>query len=417
MAGRRGNRKRNLLRGKGPVLLVMLFFFLGFFLLFIQETDTQALIMALLVPVIIYVGTMGFPRLFSSDQPLLAMINFLCALGVLILYRIDPGHGIAQTVNYGVGVGCMLAATMAVKKIRSWTPLTLLLMIISAVLLAAPCVIGVEKNGAKAWINIGSYSLQPSEIVKICFLLVTADLLSRRKLILCVLYAGGCMLLLMLQQDLGTALIYYFTVMILIYAATGSLFLIGCGLAGGVGAAVLGYTMFAHVKVRVAMWMDPWQDPMGKGYQIVKGLLAMVNGGTWGMGLGQGNATHIPMAQNDYIFAVVMNEFGVIFGAMVVGFYILIAVRGTMIANRTTNRMHAMLAIGSVGMIVMQAFVIIAGVIKMIPLTGVTLPFISSGGSSMVSSLTVMGLVQGVAACNDDRLREDERIAEKGGML
>lgn len=409
------NRKDRRLAGKGPVLLVMLFYFLGFIVLFTRDGNLQALMMSVLVPAIVYVGTMGLPRLFSADQPLLALVNFLCALGVLILYRISPSLGMTQAVNYGAGVVCMIFCTVAVKQIRNWGPFCVLLMALAAVLLAAPCVIGEERNGAKAWITLGGYSLQPSEIAKVCLLPTAAFLLSRRKPVLSVLFAGGCMLLLMLQKDLGTALIYYFSMMILIYAATGSLFLMGCGVAGGAAAAVAGYEMFAHVKVRVAMWLDPWQDPMGKGYQIVKGLLAMVNGGLWGMGLGQGNATDIPMAQNDYILAVIMNEFGVIFGAMIALCYVLITVRGVMIATRAAERMYMLLAVGCVGMLAMQAFVIIGGVIKMIPLTGVTLPFISSGGSSMVSSLSLVGLVQGVSARNEEHLREDIRIARNGG--
>lgn len=416
MAMKHGKNNSRLRRGlKDPVSLVMLFYFLAFLLLFTRDGNFEAMLLAGVVPVIILIGTAGLPKVFPADRLLLSLTNFLCALGVLILYRMDPARGIDQAINYGVGVFCMLCCTVAVEKIRSWGFLCTVMMGVSAVLLAVPYLFGVEKNGAKAWIAVGRFSFQPSEIVKVCFLPVIAYLLSRRRLITCVIYTGACLLLLMLQQDLGTALIYYFTLLILVYTATGSLLLVGLGLLAGAGAAVAGYEMFSHVRVRVAMWQDPWQDPMGKGYQIVKGLLAMVNGGLFGMGLGQGNATGIPEAQNDYIFAVIMNEFGVLFGVIVVLMYILIVVRGAMIARRSTGRMYAMMAVGCVGMICIQAFVIIGGVIKLIPLTGVTLPFISSGGSSMVSSMAIIGLLQGVSARNKQRILEDEEIAGKGG--
>ena len=221
----------------------------------------------------------------------------------------------------------------------------------------------------------------------------------------------------MLQEDLGTALLYYGATLVLLYAATGSLPLVGAGLAGGAGAALMGYQMFAHVKRRVAIWLNPWADMDGSGYQIVQSLIAIVNGGAWGVGLGLGNASVIPEYYNDFIFSVILHEFGMIFGLIVVCMYLFITIRGVMIARRSRTAFHALLATGCAALIALQAFVIIGGNIKLIPLTGVTLPFISYGGTSMVSSLCVIGLLQGVASCNEAGVHADRALAMQGGDL
>ena len=173
--------------------------------------------------------------------------------------------------------------------------------------------------------------------------------------------------------------------------------------------------MFAHVKRRVAIWRNPWADTSGAGYQIVQSLIAIVNGGFWGVGLGLGNASVIPEYYNDFIFSVILHEFGMLFGLIVLCMYLFIIIRGVMIARRSRTVFHALLAVGCTALIALQTFVIIGGNIKLIPLTGVTLPFISSGGTSMVSSLCVIGLLQGVASRNAAGVNEDRALAMQGG--
>lgn len=406
-------------RRKNPALAllgpVMLFYFLAFFLLGLKDANWESFLLSLAVPVMILIGTAGISRLFPADQLLLSLTNFLCALGVLILYRFSPQRGLAQAVNYGVGVGGMILCAYVVRYMPGWKWSTVLMMGGSLLLLLLPLVIGTEKNGAKSWISVGSVSVQPSEIVKLALMLCLAYLLSQRRVLLSIIFAGACLMILMLQKDLGTALLYYGVTMVLLYAAIGSLPLIGVGLAGGCGAAIVGYQMFAHVKRRVAIWLNPWADVRDAGYQIVQGLIAMVNGGVWGVGLGLGNASVIPEYYNDFVFMTILNEFGLIFGLIVLLMFLFIILRGIMIANRSRTVFHALLATACSTLLALQTFVIIGGNIKLIPLTGVTLPFISYGGTSLVSSLCIIGFLQGVASRNEAGVHADRALAERGG--
>lgn len=408
-------KKRRFEPGRAMLLAVLLFFFLGFLQLALKDGKWESFALSLIVPAIIFAGTAGISRLFPSDRLLLSLTNFLCALGVLVLYRLSPSRGMTQAMNYGIGVFCMILCTLIVRYVSRWNWLVALMVGGSVALLALPVVFGQETNGAKNWISVAGYSMQPSEIVKLALLLCSAYLLAQRRVVLTILFGGVCLALLMLQKDLGTALLYFGVVFVLLYAATGSLMLVGAGVVGGIGAAYVGYTMFAHVKKRVAIWRNPWADTAGGGYQIVQSLIAIVNGGFWGVGLGLGNASVIPEYYNDFIFSVILHEFGVIFGLIVLCMYLFIIIRGIMIARRSRTVFHSLLAIGCTALIALQTFVIIGGNIKLIPLTGVTLPFISYGGTSMVSSLCVIGLLQGVASRNEAGIHADRELAMQGG--
>ena len=413
MRDKSGKRRAN--PGRTMLAAVMAFFFLGFFLLALNDGKWQSFLLSVLVPLIIFIGTAGISRLFPSDRLLLSLTNFLCALGVLVLYRLSPERGMAQAANYGVGVACMVFCTFLVRYVTRWKWLSVLMMLGSAGLLILPLIIGRETNGAKNWFYIGSHSVQPSEIVKLALLLCVSYLLSQRRILPVLLFAGICLALLMLQKDLGTALLYYGVALILLFAATGSRLLVLGGLLGAAGGAYAGYQMFAHVKRRVAIWLNPWADTQGAGYQIVQSLIAIVNGGFWGVGLGLGNASVIPEYYNDFIFSVILHEFGVIFGLIVLCMYLFIIIRGMMIARRSRTVFHSLLAAGCTALLALQTFVIIGGNIKLIPLTGVTLPFISYGGTSMVTSLCVIGLLQGVASRNEAGMNEDWELAMHGG--
>ncbi len=400
--------------GQRLAQVVMLFFFSAFLLLGLKDFAWQAFALALGVPTMISVGTNLLSRLFPTDKLLLSLTNFLCALGVLVLYATNPNYAYQQTIYYGVGLGTMVVCIYLVRIIRNWHIPVLLMIPVSLAMLALPLVIGKETNGAKNWFYIGSLSVQPSEIVKLSLLVIISFYMSRHKMIPWLFFAVCCLGLLMLQKDLGTALMYYGTTLMLYYASSGNLALTGLGLAGGGGAAVMGYKMFAHVKKRVAIWLNPWSDYENAGYQIVQGLMALASGGTLGCGLGLGTPTTIPVYHTDFIFAVICEQFGLIFGLCVLAMYVALIWRGATIAMAARRSFHGLLAMGCTVLIALQTFTIIGGVIKMIPLTGVTMPFVSYGGTSLVSSMCLIGLLQGVASLNDDDLDEDTELAMMG---
>jgi len=390
---------------------IMLFLFSAFLLLALKDFEARGFLMVLLVPLIFFVATVFIPRLFPADQLLLCLINFLCALGVLVLYRMNPKQGLDQAVNYGIGVFAMILCILFVRFIRHWKPMIMILALASLLLMALPLLFGVERNGARAWVTLLGLGFQPSELVKVALLIIEAYLLSQRKIVWAGSFAGLCLLLLMLQKDLGTALIYYGVTLIMVFAATRSYLYLGLGAIGAAAGGVLGYNMYSHVKVRVRIWIDPWYDYSGAGYQIVQSLIAMVNGGVWGLGLGLGNAYEIPAFTTDFVFSIILNEFGLIFGVFVVLIYVLLFLRSIAVAMRSGSRVNTLLALGASALIALQTFVIIGGNIKLIPLTGVTLPFISYGGSSLISSLCIMGLLQGVASINEDEVKVDQALA------
>ena len=394
---------------------VMLFYFCAFLLIACKDFAWQGFALALAVPAMIWVGTNFLPKLFPSDRLLLSLTNFLCALGVLVLYSTEPDYAYHQAMYYGVGILAMIVCVWIVRLVRSWRIPVLLLIPLSLALLVLPLVIGRETNGAKNWFYVGGISVQPSEIVKLTLIIVISRFMADRRLIPWLGFSVACLGVLMLQADLGTALLYYGVALMLYFASSGNPVLMLCGIGGGVGAALLGYQKFAHVKKRVAIWLDPWSDYDNAGYQLIQSLMAIASGGVLGVGLGLGSPTTIPVYHTDFIFSVICEQFGMLFGSCVLLMYVAIIWRGTSIAMAARTRFHGLLAMGCTAMLGLQTFIIIGGVIKLIPLTGVTMPFVSYGGTSLVACLCLIGLIQGVSSVNEDDLARDADLADYGG--
>lgn len=404
--------------------VMLLFFFSAFLLLFMKEPTVQTFLMAVLVPAALWLVGAILPRLFPMDSLLLTLVNFLCALGVLLQYRYSPSRGMTQAFNYGVGLVAMIGCALVVRHVKSWKYLMLSMMAAACGMLALPFIFRAANagKGATAWVGLGSFSMQPSELVKILYLFILAYYLSRRRVVGAMAFIGVMMGFLVLQRDLGTAAIYGGTALVMLYAATSSALLIGGILAAGVGAVSVLYALFRNsffltVQNRINNWLDPFStyDQLGGGYQIVQSLIAIANGGLWGTGLGLGNASVIPEFRTDFIFAALINEFGMVFAVLVLLIYVLLALRTADIALRSASAFHALLALGGAAVLAVQTFIIVGGVTKFIPMTGVTVPFLSYGGTSLVSCMGIMGIVQGVASRNEHLLREDQLLAQGGG--
>lgn len=388
----------------------MLFFFLAFLLLSLRDMSRLGFVLTVAVPVMIFIGTNVLPRLFPADGLLLTLTNFLCALGVLVLYSTNPSYALQQAVSYGIGLGGMIFCIYLIRNVRSWKKALLFLMPFALFMLILPVLTGTEINGAKNWIRFGPVSFQPSEPVKLVLILALAFYISERKTIPWLLFTLLALSLLMLEKDLGTALLYYCTALLIFWAASGNLPATGLGIFGGCGAALLGYRMFAHVRTRVRIWQNPWEDVNGTGFQLIRGLMAIASGGWVGVGLGLGAPTSVPVYESDFIFSVICEQFGLIFGICVLIMYLLFIWRSTEIAMAAGKSFCGLLTMGATVMLGLQTFVIIGGILKLIPLTGVTLPFISYGGSSLVSSMCMTGLIQGVESLNKEQLRQDAHL-------
>jgi len=381
--------------------------------------NTEALLLAVALPLLCWISTILLPKFLPIDQLLMALTNFLCGVGIIILYSIVPERGLRQAMLFVMGLGAMMAGVLLVRWVRNWKALCWLMMPASLGLLLLPIVAGVWNEGAKNVIAMRWFgNFQPSEIVKLMVLLVLAHFFAQRRGIRrklpTLLFVAACLGVLLLQRDLGTALMYYLTALAMYFVSTGNGIIGMLGLGGAAVAAVAAYHMpgFGYVRVRVAIWQNPWATALGSGYQIIQALMAIGSGGLFGLGLGLGLPRIVPAYHTDFIFAVICEQFGLIFGVCVVLVYMALLARGFSIGLRARRSFYALLAFGCTTLLGLQTFVIIAGVIKMIPLTGITMPFVSYGGTSLISCLTLVGFLHGVNARIEADAQQDLAIVE-----
>jgi len=397
-----------------PMFYITFFNILSFFMLFLfYEAKESSLIITglilasvnILVYIILYYFDFGDIYLFLT-------VSMLVSIGLVMQYRMDISVANRQLLWFMIGIAAYLLTMILFGKLHFWNRLKFLYMALVFVLLALTAIYGKEINGSKNWIIIKGISIQPSEIIKLFFCLAIACFYSKlpgdakkdkRKRImniptdeiaLCV-FVYLCMgALSLVQREWGTALLLflvYFS-MCNIYKTNRLLKLINIGTI--VLAALLGYFLLAsHIGVRVEIWKNPWNDPLGKGYQIVQSLIAIVSGGYFGLGLGLGSPNLIPFANSDFIFAAICEEMGIFTGIAVILLYFLLTYRGVKTAMKCENEFLKAACMALVLCFGFQTFIIVGGVIKLIPLTGITLPFVSYGGSSMISSFIILGVI------------------------
>ena len=325
-------------------------------------------------------------------------VYFLLDTGLIMLWRLDESLAQRQLIWFFVGASAMFLLPPLLKIIPKFEKLEFLYLIAGLGLLITPFFIGVEEYGALRSIRIAGMGLQPSEIVKFLFVFYLASAFRKKMgmkhvIALCAVSAVYVFIL-VLQTDLGSALIFFMTFMMVMYVSTGSELLFFLGMSAMSAASYIAYNIFGHVRVRVAIWQDPWADVHGSGHQIVQSLFAI---GTWGLlgsGLTLGFPNHIPVVARDMMFAAICEELGSLFGIGLIGVYIMIFYRGAHIALRCKRKYYSLLAVGFTAMMAFQTFLILGGTINLIPLTGVTMPFVSYGGSSVLVSSLMIGIIQ-----------------------
>ena len=415
--------KKALMRSNTHLLLsaVMLFQFLAMLLIAFQRggVNLQALCFAVALPLGTWLVTTLMGRVWPVDRAILILVMLLCSVGLISLSDIAKSNITPRTqaIYAVVGIAAMFAGAAFIRAWRNWKRYTPWLMALCLVVLASPYmpVIGVYKYGARNWIGLGGFSAQPSEFMKPVLILCLASGFSQRprfvKCIPTIAFAAACCGILLAEKDLGAVLLYFLTTVAMYYVATSNACISLAGLGRGAAAAVLAYRALPYVQGRVAIWKNPWSDPENLGYQLVHALIAIGSGGLFGMGLGLGMPRNIPLYHSDFIFAAITEEFGLIFAVGLLAVYVLIIMRGLIVAFNARTSFHSLTAFGLVIMLGLQTMLIAGGNTKLLPLSGVTLPLVCYGGSSLVSTFFSMGLLLGLSSMNaEDEAKDIETL-------
>jgi cell division protein FtsW len=359
-------------------------------------------------------------RLPNHNPFLLPLVSLLTGLGLVMTARLAPGFLIRQTIWLGVSTLALLVVALIPRDLGWLRRYKYTWLLGGLLLLAATLVFGVNPSGfgARLWLGFGGVYLQPSELLKILLIVFLAVYLSdrRRQMIDLGTDLGGLtiphpayfgpmlvmwgfsIVLLFWQRDLGAALLFFCTFLAMLYMAVGQVRYVLVGLGLLFIAGFIGYQMFDYVALRVDGWWNPWLDPAGRSFQIVQSLMAFASGGWFGQGLGQGLPTAIPVVHTDFVFAAIAEEYGLLGALAVMLCFWLIVDQAFQISIKGRTHFQQLLAAGLGFMIGLQTLVIAAGSLKLIPLTGVTLPFVSYGGSSLLTSFVMVGLLLFVSA-------------------
>ena len=420
--------RQALMRSNTRLLLsaVMMFQALAMGLIAFQSgtVHPQALLLAAALPLVTGLTTALMGRLWPVDRAILILVLFLCSLGIITLSDIARSDVTPRTqaIYALAGIFAMFVGAAFVRRWRQWKRFTPALMVLCLMALLSPYlpVVGIVKNGARNRVGFRRLSVQPSEFMKpVMILCLAGGFANRPRFMQCVptlAFAAACCGILLMQRDLGAVLLYFLTTVLMYYAATSNAFITLSGLGMGAGAAVLAYRYIPLVQTRVALWKNPWTDPTDKGLQLVQSLIAIGSGGLFGMGLGLGRPRSIPLYYSDFIFAAITEEFGLVFAIGVLTVYVLIILRGLIVAFNARTSYHSLAAFGLVVILGLQTMLIVGGNTKLIPLTGVTLPLVCYGGSSLVSTFFSMGLLLGMSSMNaEDEAKDIERLEMREG--
>jgi len=361
-----------------------------------------------------------------ADPTLLPLTGLLCAIGLTFVYRLDPEDGRKQLVWVAVGVAAYCLVLVWLRyDYRILERYKYLFGVSAIVLLMLPSVpgLGQRVNGVKLWVDIGPLRFQPGEIAKIFLVIFLAGYLRDKREALAqgrlkdfgplLAIWGGAMLVLVQTSDLGSALLNFGIFLAMLYAATGRLSFVLAGLALFAGGAALLYDKLDRVQQRVTVWLEPWTDDKvyctisGKldyrqncdSYQLVKSLYSIANGGYGGTGIGNGTfqtvdgTPLIPYLQTDFVYSALAQELGLIGVAAVLLLYLALIARGMRVALLAQDGFSKLLAAGLSFGLALQTFIIVGGVLRLVPLTGITLPFVSYGGTSIVANFATVALL------------------------
>jgi cell division protein FtsW (lipid II flippase) len=361
-----------------------------------------------------------------ADGALLPLTAVLTAFGLAFVYRLDSQDGARQAVWVAVGVAVLAGTLIALRHdYRVLESYRYLFGVAAVALLLLPSVpgLGEEVNGARLWVNLGVVQFQPGELAKICLILFLAGYLREKREVVAqgrlkdlgplIAIWGAAMLVIVQTNDLGSALLNFGIFLAMLYVATGRALYVAAGLTLFVGGAAVLYNALQHVQDRVTIWLHPWTDERvycalnGRleyrqdcaSYQLVKSLYSIANGGFGGTGLGEGTFTSvdgtqlIPYLRTDFIFSAVAQELGLVGAAALLLVFMVFVVRGMRVALQAQDGFSKLLATGLTFGFALQTFILVGGVLRVVPLTGITLPFVSYGGTSVVANFVLLALL------------------------
>lgn len=351
----------------------------------------------------------------NADPALLPITFALSGIGIAFVTRLAPAAASRQLIWLFAGVAVLILLLVLIKHMDKLAQYKYTLMIVGVLLLLSPMlpVVGTEINGSRLWLKIGDLSFQPGEIAKICIVLFLAAYLAQNREMLSVftwqvgpvklpslatlmpllIMWALAFLIVVLEKDLGSALVLFLVFLVMLYVATGKKLYLVVGVVLAAIAAVALFFMFSHVQTRVDIWLDPFADAQDKGYQIVQALYSLADGGMFGQGIGRGMSTDIPYVESDFIFAAIGEETGLLGAAGMLLLYLCFAIRGILTAARAKSDFSSFTAVGATSIVILGAFIIVGGVTRLIPLTGITLPFVSQGGSSLLAGFIIVALL------------------------
>ena len=403
-----GEERREHLRQQ----LTLIFFinFTAFLIIYLKTFNFQVVVFYAEM-LVFFAAVQILYRLLYKKASILLLNNMcmLLSVGFIMLCRLDITYANKQLLIAAAGSAVALVIPVMIRKMRFLRKLSWAYAGIGVILLAAVFVLARTSYGAKLTL----LGVQPSEAIKITFVFFMASILSKdnsfKAVVQVTVIAGLHVGILVLSKDLGSAVIFFAAYLIMVYVATHNLGYLGLGLVGGSGAAVVAYHLFAHVRQRVSAWKDPMAVYQNEGYQIVQSLFAIGTGGWFGMGLCQGSPESIPVVKNDFIFSAICEELGGIFAICLIlvcmSFFLMIL----NIALQIINPFYKLIALGLGVEYAFQVFLTIGGATKFIPMTGVTLPLVSYGGSSLLCTILMIAIIQGLYILREDEDEEFEK--------
>ncbi len=355
----------------------------------------------------------------GADAVLLPVATLLNGIGYVFVARVKPDLAGLQALYTAIGIGAYVLTLLVVRRVRDLQRYKWTFAMIGVLLLLLPLAPGIGRNinGSRIWINAGGWSFQPGEIAKLALALFFAGYLVERRELLAmatwrigplwlpeprhlgpVLAAWGTSLVIMVfERDLGSSLLFFTLFVVMLWVATERGAYLVLGLVMFAVGALISWNQFGHVQDRVDTWLDPWADAQGTGFQLVQATYALAWGGITGTGIGLGDPTRIPLVQNDFIFAAIGEELGLLGSTAVLLGFILMIGAGLRVAVRAERPFEKLLATGLTTILGVQAFIIVGGVVRVVPLTGVTLPFVSYGGSSLLANYILLALLMRIS--------------------